>query len=53
MNVSIFSQEFDESLKTIEAAACCAKYSLDHLVIFVGLFDLSFVVLEDNSNKLN
>lgn len=53
LNVCVLRDELDESLQAVEAASGKAENDFDQWVLFVGLLDLSCVVLEHDTNKLD
>ncbi len=53
LDISIFSDELDESFQAVQKVTGQAEDSLDGWVLLVGLFDLFLIVLEEYPDKLH
>jgi len=51
LNVCVFTDEFDKSLKAVKKIASKTKENLYHLIFF-GLIELCFIPFKDDSDKL-
>lgn len=53
LDICVFGNKLDESLKTVQKITCHAQECFDYFVILIGFLDLIFVVFEDNTDELD
>jgi hypothetical protein len=53
LDICVFGNKLDESLKTVQKITGRAQECFDNLAVLIGFLDLIFVVFEDNTDELD